>query len=238
MTLDEFDLTAAAALALREAIAQPSGLIAICAPVGCGKTTTRLALSREMEAAGRLVVNTSPANLQPDSFSPGSVVVLGETRHPPEFERAVELAAKALVLVEVRSGESRGFPRRLRDMGISPAATRRANPTIVTQRLLRRLCTRCRRAVPLSGEGTGLAPWELSLVGRADYEPVGCPDCKDGFRAKVAVFEVLRANAAAAWAPDEEFDHRASIRTDALIKVAAGLSTLSQVRTNVPLTAT
>jgi general secretion pathway protein E len=78
----------------------------------------------------------------------------------------------------------------MRDMKVEPfllASTLRA---VIAQRLVRRLCLECRRAVPAD-----MAVAKLLDVdeGTVIYEPVGCSSCgTSGFKGRVGVFEAVR----------------------------------------------
>jgi general secretion pathway protein E len=80
----------------------------------------------------------------------------------------------------------------MRDMKVEPfllASTLRA---VIAQRLVRRLCPECRRAVPARDTIAPMIGFEPDAV---VYEPAGCTACnQSGYKGRVGVFEVVRVD--------------------------------------------
>ena len=125
-------------------------------------------------------------------------------------------------------------------MGIEPFLIASAIECVVAQRLVRRLCDECKRAVDPTG---GAAPKRASTSTRAieAYEPVGCSRCNGtGFRGRIGVYEVMRVSGAirslilerasgaeiAAAAAREGMQR---MRADGLEKVRRGLTSVAEV---------
>jgi len=74
-------------------------------------------------------------------------------------------------------------------MGVPPFLIASSLVAVVAQRLLRRLCPRCRRLGPVPPSAAhmlGISP-ETTL-----YTPVGCDDCRGtGYKGRVAIFEIM-----------------------------------------------
>jgi type II secretory ATPase GspE/PulE/Tfp pilus assembly ATPase PilB-like protein len=128
------------------------------------------------------------------------VVMIGEIRDQVSAEIAVRAALTGhLVFSTIHTNDSVQALTRLQDMGIPDYLVRAVLRTVISQRLVRRLCPVCRRPVSESKatfERLGLDP--EGLKGLSDtvtvYEPVGCPECKNiGYRGRTAIFEVLDA---------------------------------------------
>jgi type IV pilus assembly protein PilB len=81
---------------------------------------------------------------------------------------------------------------RLMDMGIPSYLISTSLVTVVAQRLLRRLCPRCKAQYQLPAaiaEAHGVAPDTIA------YEPVGCDECRNtGYKGRVAVVEIMEVN--------------------------------------------
>jgi type IV pilus assembly protein PilB len=75
-------------------------------------------------------------------------------------------------------------------MGIEPFLTASALDCVVAQRLLRTLCTHCKRRTLLSVDslaGSGIVvPYDVEA-----YEPVGCGRCTGGYKGRVGIYEVM-----------------------------------------------
>ncbi len=199
---------------LDAAIHEPNGIVLVTGPTGSGKTTTLYAALRMLndgsrniltvedpveyavDGVGQMQVNakvglTFAAGLRAILRQDPDVVMVGEIRDRETAEIAVQASLTGhLVLSTVHTNDAVGAITRMRDMGVEPfllASTLRA---VIAQRLVRRLCPECRRAVPA---GDTVA----SLLGIARevtvYEPVGCAECNGtGFKGRVGVFEAIR----------------------------------------------
>jgi type IV pilus assembly protein PilB len=121
-------------------------------------------------------------------------------------------------------------------MGIEPYLVASSLECVIGQRLVRRLCTDCRRAVTVPGVDVGL---EGSLVDI--YEAVGCPRCGDsGYRGRLGLYEVMCVSDAirtqiVRHATTSEITATAleegmtTLRDDGLAKVRAGRTSLAEI---------
>lgn len=199
---------------LEAAIQEPNGIVLVTGPTGSGKTTTLYAALRMLndgsrniltvedpveyavDGVGQMQVNakvglTFAAGLRAILRQDPDVVMVGEIRDRETAEIAVQASLTGhLVLSTVHTNDAIGAITRMRDMGVEPfliASTLRA---VIAQRLVRRLCLECRRAVPA---GDTVAPL-LGIPREATvYEPGGCAECNGtGFKGRVGVFEAIR----------------------------------------------
>jgi general secretion pathway protein E len=120
--------------------------------------------------------------------------MIGEIRDRETAEIAVQASLTGhLVLSTVHTNDAVGAITRMRDMKVEPfllASTLRA---VIAQRLVRRLCPACRRAVPASET---VAPLLGVDPAATVYEAVGCEQCnRTGFRGRIGVFEGVRVDA-------------------------------------------
>lgn len=200
-----------------EAAGQRQGMILLTGPTGSGKSTTLYAALRHRLAhhPGRFITIEDPvefdvvgvAQVEVDTAdkvgfasalrnvlrSDPDVIMIGEIR---DFESA-DIAIKAaltghLVFSSLHTNSAAGVITRLVDMGIQPYLVAATTRLCVAQRLVRRLCEKCRQP-------RALTPAEAETIGRPDaagatvFEPARkCDACNDrGYRGRVGLFELL-----------------------------------------------
>ena len=216
INLDALGMDPAVLALLRGAIAEPNGIVLVTGPTGSGKTTslyaslrllndgTRNILTVEdpveyaVDGVGQTQVNakvglTFAAGLRAILRQDPDVVMVGEIRDRETAEIAVQASLTGhLVLSTVHTNDAAGAITRMRDMRVEPfllASTLRA---VIAQRLVRRLCPACRRAV--RAEGTVAAMMGVSPDAIV-YEAVGCEQCsRTGFKGRVGVYEAIRVD--------------------------------------------
>ena len=122
------------------------------------------------------------------------IIMVGEIR---DFETA-EIGVKAaltghLVLSTLHTNDAPGTVSRLLNMGIEPFLVTSAVNLILAQRLARRLCQECKKAVKPEESvliDAGFAPEEIGTF--EVFEPNGCKLCNDrGYKGRVALYEVM-----------------------------------------------
>lgn len=200
---------------IEDFIAQPCGLILAAGPTGAGKTTTLHALLRRIDAVGRSVVtledpieytlpNAAQIPVRPSigvDFAAAlravlrhdpDVILLGEIRDEETARVAVRSAATGhLVLSSVHTNNAAESVFRLLELGVPGYLVATALTGVISQRLVRRLCRRCRRRrTPAAEQATrmGLAP---PAAGDQLFENVGCNSCRGGFDGRLGIFETL-----------------------------------------------
>ena len=212
--LDVLGMTGETNALLRDAFAEPNGIVLVTGPTGSGKTTTLYAGLRLLNDGSRNILTVEdPVEYAADgigqtqvnakvglTFAAGlrailrqdpDVVMVGEIRDRETAEIAVQASLTGhLVLSTVHTNDAVGAITRMRDMKIEPfllASTLRA---VVAQRLVRRLCPECRRPEEAS---TSVATLLGVAPGTIVYEPGGCPACSgSGFKGRMGVFEAIR----------------------------------------------
>ena len=200
-----------------DAIDRPYGMVLVTGPTGSGKTTTLYsALSKLNEVAWNISTAEDPvefnffginqvqmhediglnfaAALRSFLRQDPDIIMVGEIR---DFETA-EIGVKAaltghLVLSTLHTNDAPGTVSRLLNMGIEPFLVTASLNAIVAQRLCRRLCPDCKKAVPVEDSAlldAGFAPDEVGTF--QVFDKAGCKNCNDrGFKGRVAVYEVL-----------------------------------------------
>lgn len=199
---------------LQEAIHRPAGIILVTGPTGSGKTTTLYAALAEINTLEQKiatledpveyelpVIRQAQVNLQTGlTFGVGlrallrqdpDIILVGEMRDRETAEIALRAAMTGhLVLSTLHTNSAAGAIPRLLDIGIEPYLLASTLNAVMAQRLVRKLCPRCRKR----DEAPDLA--KLTMLRLDDvawlYRPVGCPYCNHtGYRDRRAIGELL-----------------------------------------------
>ena len=201
---------------LREALAEPNGIILVTGPTGSGKTTTLYASLKQLNDGSRNILTVEdPVEYAVDgvgqtqvnpkvgmSFAAGlrailrqdpDVVMIGEIRDRETAEIAVQASLTGhLVLSTVHTNDAVGAITRMRDMRVEPfllASTLRA---VIAQRLVRRLCQHCKEPVNLPVEVLREEGFTEDEIQQATiYHPIGCRHCTLGYKGRVGIYEVV-----------------------------------------------
>ena len=200
----------------------PNGIILVTGPTGSGKTTTLYTAVLHLNSADRNIITVEdpieyqlpgitqiqvkpqiglnfPSLLRTILRHDPDIIMIGEIRDLETAQIAVQAALTGhLVLSTLHTNSAAATIARLRDMGIEDYLLTATLNGIMAQRLVRRLCLHCRRAVPASPEL--VARFELDRFQNGGplilYEPGSCPSCRGtGYMGRLAVAELL--------APDE-----------------------------------
>ncbi|NMB15927.1 MAG: Flp pilus assembly complex ATPase component TadA [Firmicutes bacterium] len=199
---------------VRQMLHQPYGLILVTGPTGSGKTTTLYAFLNQLSRPERNVITvedpvefrlpgvnqvqvnpraglTFAAGLRAVLRQDPDVIMVGEVRDGETAEIAIRAALTGhLVLCTLHTNNTVGALIRLLDMGIEPYLLGATITGVLSQRLVRALCPRCK-------EQRTPDPVDLRFLGpRAETVPLyrerGCPFCNGtGFRGRLAIEEVL-----------------------------------------------
>src|SRR5205823_2623180 len=149
----------------------------------------RIAGIKQMQIAPKAGV-TFDVGLRSMLRADPDVIMVGEIRDRETAHIAVEAALTGhLVLSTLHTRDAPSALGRLIDMGIEPFLVSSAVDCIVAQRLVRMLCSHCKRHLRLPGHVLE----EYGLAGAKPYEPVGCSRCANtGYRGRVGLYEVMR----------------------------------------------
>jgi type IV pilus assembly protein PilB len=195
-----------------KAINKPNGAVLVTGPTGSGKSTTlyaalhalndgarsiltiedpveqRIAGIKQMQIAPKAGV-TFDVGLRSMLRADPDVIMVGEIRDRQTAHIAIEAALTGhLVLSTLHTRDAPSALGRLIDMGIEPFLVSSAIDCIVAQRLVRALCTHCKRVMSVSE----LVLEEHGLTGVTPYEPVGCSRCGgSGYRGRMGLYEVM-----------------------------------------------
>jgi type IV pilus assembly protein PilB len=122
------------------------------------------------------------------------IVMVGEIRDRKTAEIAVKLANTGhLTLTTLHTNDAASAISRLYKMGIEPFLIAYSINIVLAQRLVRKLCERCRAPVKEPDVEAlvklGLTPEEIQQS--TFYRPVGCISCIKGFKGRTAIYEAL-----------------------------------------------
>jgi type II secretory ATPase GspE/PulE/Tfp pilus assembly ATPase PilB-like protein len=243
----------------------PQGMILMTGPTGSGKSTTLYAALRHRLAnyPGRIITVEDPvefdivgvAQAEVDAAdkvqfstvlrnilrSDPDVIMIGEIRDLESADIAIKAALTGhLVFSSLHTNSAAGVITRLTDMGVEPYQVAASLRLCVAQRLVKRLCTRCRQPRNITAAEAaclGCPQIEGSII----YEPGRCDHCQNrGYHGRLGVFEMLPI--------DEELSRRVIarcdegglldymrqhqipfLREDAVEKLLGGATTLSEI---------
>jgi len=265
--VDNLGLEGATLEAFRTAIRQPYGMILISGPTGSGKTTTLYSALQDIKSVHRnLVTVEDPIEYHIEgvaqvhanqkvgmTFSRAlrailrqdpDVIMVGEIRDSETADIAVKSALTGhLVFSTVHANDAAGTLTRLADMGVPRYLVGSAMALVMAQRLVRRVCERCKELVlPEPEQLAAFGPDAELLRGHPVPRGRGCMACKQtGYTGRVALFEVLSLTRSIRrlvldGANEDEIKKRAmadgfvTLRKAGIRKVIEGITTLDEVR--------
>lgn len=202
---------------LRSMIARPEGILLVTGPTGSGKTTTLysllghinderiniMTLEDPVEYPMPMIRQTAVAETAKFDFAGGirslmrqdpDVILVGEIRDADTADMAFRAAMTGhRVLSTLHSNSAIGAIPRMLDIGVLPEIMAGNIVGIVAQRLVRRLCLRCRQPHPADAVARQLLGIAADSVAPLIYRAVGCDACDfHGYRGRFAIMELLR----------------------------------------------
>jgi type IV pilus assembly protein PilB len=264
MSLDALGMHGVPRQRFEGAFHQAYGAVLVTGPTGSGKSTTLYAALNAINSVDKNIItiedpveyqlggiNQVQVNLKAGlSFARGlrsmlradpDVIMVGEIRDAETARIAVESALTGhLVLSTLHTNDAPSAITRLTEMGIEPFLTASALDCVVAQRLVRTLCTHCKRRTILSVEALGTSGITVPFDVEA-YEAVGCGRCgASGYKGRVGLYEVMllsdeiRAMAIKRESADEIMKIAVAqgmrrLRDDGFDKVKQGITSISEI---------
>jgi type IV pilus assembly protein PilB len=248
-----------------EALRQPQGMILVTGPTGSGKTvslytglnilnTVDINISTaedpvEINLEGINQVNVNPR--QGMDFSQAlraflrqdpDVIMVGEIRDLETAEIAIKASQTGhMVLSTLHTNSAAETLTRLHHMGVAAFNIATAINLIIAQRLARKLCTHCKKAVDIPRETLIAEGFPESQIGSFQlYSPVGCEHCNGGYKGRVGIYEVVKSTPALERIIMEEGnsiqiseqmrrDGFNDLRTSGLMKAMQGVTSLEEI---------
>lgn len=206
---------------VKTAFDKKNGIILLCAPTGEGKTTTLYSILDYLNTPNINVVTiedpveirmpgVNQVEIGHDTSFAGAlrtvlrqdpnIILVGEIRDRETAQTAIESGQTGhLVLSTIHTVNAIEAITRIRKMGISDYDVASTFVTVISQRLIRRLCNKCKKPHKITEEEkkyiervekvTGA---KFDLEKAKMYEPVGCEECSNlGYFERIGVFEIL-----------------------------------------------
>jgi type IV pilus assembly protein PilB len=266
LTLDQLGFLPAMLKLFDDLVRQSDGIVLVTGPTGSGKSSTLYAalgrVNLYYENKKNIVTMEDPVEFVLEGINQGQInvkagfnyddgmrsilrqdpdiVMVGEMRDKQTCEMAIQAALTGhMVYSTLHTNDSASAFTRLLDMGIEPFLISSTVRGVLAQRLVRRICSKCRephREDPDVLRDLGLRP-DITL-----FKGKGCRNCNNsGYRGRTGIFELLT--------PDSTvkkmiLEHRSSdeikdycvakggfdtLRKDGLRKAADGITTIEQV---------
>ncbi len=216
--LDDVGLDSHHQSEIKKEARKPYGMILVTGPTGSGKTTTLYAvLQYLMQFEKKILTVEDPVEYQIDGISQTQVhseigltfaaglrsflrhdpdiIMVGEIRDRETADIAVRAALTGhLVLSTVHTNDAASSLTRFVDMGIPPYLLTSTVNIIIAQRLVRKICTKCKTEKKLTKED--IASMEISdsfKSGDLVYYGKGCKSCqKTGYQGRTPIFEIMK----------------------------------------------
>ncbi|MCP5026920.1 MAG: Flp pilus assembly complex ATPase component [Actinomycetia bacterium] len=219
-SLEGADLLPAQLEHVQAALARSWGSVIVTGPTGSGKTTTLYAALRHLnEPTHNIITVEDPVEYQLTGIkqiqvntraqvtfaralrsilrADPDIILIGEIRDAETARIATEASLTGhLVLSTLHTNDAASAPLRLIDMGVEPYLVTSAVSLLTAQRLVRRLCTTCKRPEalnPAQAAELGIPSHFRNDAGGFDmFGPAGCERCGgSGYRGRQAIHEVM-----------------------------------------------
>ncbi len=214
-SLEEIGFSTAALNKFKKMITKPYGFILVSGPTGSGKTTTLYSALNIINSMEKNIITiedpveyqlklVNQVQINPKAgvtFATGlrsilrqdpDIIMVGEVRDKETAVIAIQAALTGhLVFSTLHTNDAPGAIARLVDMGIEPFLIASSLMVVVGQRLVRKVCQKCKRAYKPTAEL--LKELEISETSDITFvEGAGCQNCRGtGYSGRIALFEVL-----------------------------------------------
>ena len=257
---------------LLQMIQKPNGLILVTGATGTGKSTTVYALLQKLNTKERNIITVEdPVEMKIENINQVQVlseigrnfshtlrsilrqdpdiIMIGEIRDNETARIAVRASITGhLVLSTVHTNNSLTTIERLIDMEVERYLLGSALTGIISQKLVKKLCPKCRGTRPTTAYEKKLIKKHLGIQVNEVYIPVGCKECNHGFKGRIAIHEVLSINEDIREAittnverkklKDLVYHAKENITTmfeDGLLKVVEGLTSMEEIMKTIDI---
>jgi type IV pilus assembly protein PilB len=248
-----------------DAIHKPYGMVLVTGPTGSGKTVSLYTALNILNTAERNISTVEdPVEIRVEGINQvqqnvkrgmtfaaalrsflrqdPDVIMVGEIRDLETAEIAIKAAQTGhMVLSTLHTNDAPQTISRLMNMGIAPYNITSSVTLVIAQRLARRLHS-CKKQITLSSAvllAAGFTQQDID-EGLTIYEATGCPDCNEGYKGRVGLYQVMPmveeiqkivlegGNALQIAAAAQRIGIN-DLRQSALLKVKAGVTSLAEI---------
>ena len=250
---------------INKLIKMPNGIILVAGATGSGKSTTVYSILQILNPVSKNIITvedpvemkieginqvqvmsdiglTFGATLRSILRQDPDIIMIGEIRDDETARIAVRASITGhLVLSTIHTNNSLNTIERLLDMEVERYLLGSALTGIISQRLVKRLCPKCRTSRPTTNYEKTLFEKVLHKEVNNVYTPHGCSECINGYTGRIALHEVLEINqnvrdAITNNVRKNELRHLVykesdvtSLLEDGLEKVVAGLTSVEEI---------
>ncbi len=203
---------------INEVIEKPNGIFIVTGPTGSGKTTTLYACLRKINTIDvKLLTAEDPVEYEIEGIIQVPIqegigltfsrvlraflrqdpdrILVGETRDMETAQIAIQASLTGhLVFTTLHTNDSTGAVTRLVDMGVEPFLISASLECVLAQRLIRKICTRCRESYEPNEavlQQLGLSPYDIG--DKNFYYGKGCDACNQtGYKGRKGIYELLK----------------------------------------------
>jgi len=203
---------------MRSIIRRPNGIVVVTGPTGSGKTTTLYAALQELNNPDtKILTAEDPVEYDIDGLIQCQVnldqeltfarllrsflrqdpdtILVGEIRDLETAQIAIQASLTGhLVFTTLHTNDAPSSILRLQDLGVENFLLTATVEAIVAQRLVRRVCVKCKEEyVPSEEQLMELQLRPDDVKGRTFFRGRGCDHCnRSGYKGRLAVFEIMR----------------------------------------------
>lgn len=208
---------------INKMVAAPNGIILAVGPTGSGKTTTLYSVLKSLNDEGvNITTLEDPVEIKIDGLNQSQInpkagitfascmkailrqdpdiILIGEIRDFETLETAIAAALTGhLVLSTLHTNSASATITRLIQMGAPDYLISSTLTGIIAQRLVRRLCPKCKEAYHATIEEARMVVSNQEdiekFMEKTIYKPKGCFDCNnEGYKGRVGVYEIMNIN--------------------------------------------
>ena len=202
---------------IRDLVARPNGIFVVTGPTGSGKTTTLYSALREVNQVDtKILTAEDPVEYEVEGIMQVAVnhqvgldftkalrsflrqdpdkIMIGEIRDLETAQIAVQASLTGhVVLSTLHTNDAPGAVTRLIDMGLEPFLISASLEAVLAQRLVRRICRKCRRSYEPSQDVMDVLDVDpLEIADKDFYFGEGCEECSQtGYKSRIGLFEMI-----------------------------------------------
>ena len=217
LSLDRIGLRDDELQSVRALINKPNGIVIVTGPTGSGKTTTLYAALNELNTPDtKILTAEDPVEYDIDGLvqcqvnveqeltfarllrsflrQDPDIILVGEVRDLETAQIAIQASLTGhLVFTTLHTNDAPSSILRLVDLGVESFLLTATLEAIVAQRLVRRICLKCKEEyVPTEEQLMELQLRQEDVANRTFYRGRGCEACnRTGYRGRLAIFEIM-----------------------------------------------